>query len=77
MRARAEIYVVERIVPHVLEGVVHDPVRDSERRARSVPVAVEDSRKHPGSPQAAGCVLAALLAWFRLQVYVVCHLPIS
>jgi hypothetical protein len=64
--ARAEIYVVEGVVPEVVEGVIHDLVGDRERAAAAVPVAVEDGRDHPRSPQAPGGVLAPLLALSRL-----------
>jgi hypothetical protein len=77
--ARAHVDVVERVVPEVMEGVVHHPVRDRQRRgsASSATIAVEDRRDHPRGPQAPGCVLAALGALFRLKFYVVCHLPSS
>ena len=62
------VYVVEGVVPEVVEGVVHDPGRDGERRAPAglVALAVEDGGGHPGSPEAPGRVLAPLLAFLGL-----------
>jgi hypothetical protein len=63
-----EVYVIEGVVPEVMEGVVHDLRRDGEGGAATglVTLAVEDCGGHPRGPQTTGGVLAPRLAFLRL-----------